>query len=84
MKRLETLRFLGKMASMDENELVHKLFEVGKRLEHPLQSNDDLVQGLEVNFHLKKHIHIYLPGFSMILFPQILVVFVYTVFIFIN
>lgn len=32
---------------MDENELAHKLFEAGKRLEHPPQSKDDLVQALE-------------------------------------
>lgn len=35
------------MAGMDENELAHKLFEAGKRLEHPPQSKDDLVQALE-------------------------------------
>lgn len=32
---------------MDENELAQKLFEAGKRLEHPPQSKDDLVQALE-------------------------------------
>lgn len=47
MTRPETLGFWGKMAGMDENELAHKLFEAGKRLEHPPQSKDDLVQALE-------------------------------------
>ena len=42
------------MVGMDENELAQKLFEVKKRLEHPPQSKDDLVQALEVNFHLEK------------------------------
>ena len=43
------------MAGMDENELAQNIFEAGKRLEHPPQSKDDLVQALEVNFHLEKN-----------------------------